>query len=78
MKRLIFHLAGILILCGLVLSGCSGNKNPDQVKKDKKPSTERAVDAIKELGSKPMEKARATQQLGEERTKAIDDAVESQ
>ncbi len=74
MRKLVFHLSAILILFCLLLPGCSGSKKPDQAKEDTKNSTVQAVDAVKEL-RKPIEKARAAQQLGDERVNAIDDAV---
>ena len=75
MKKLLFHLTAFLILFCLALSSCSRSKDPDQEKVGKRTSTEQAADAVKEYGSKPIEKARAAQQLGEERTNAIDDAL---
>ena len=78
MKKSVFHLTAILILFCLVLSGCSGNKNQDQAKEDKKTSTEQAVQAIEEYGHRPIDKARAAQRLGNERTDAIDDALKKQ
>jgi hypothetical protein len=36
------------------------------------------VEAIKEYDKKPIDKARAAQQLGEERSKAIDESVKGQ
>ncbi len=75
MKEYGFKLTAILILFCLVLSGCSGSKNQDQAKEEKKTSTEQAADAVKEYGAKPIDKARAAQRIGEERTGAIDEAV---
>ncbi len=75
MKRFSSRLAAILLLFCLALSGCSGSKNQDQAKESKKTSTEQAADAIKEYGARPIDKARAAQQIGVERTDAIDEAV---
>jgi uncharacterized protein YceK len=75
MTKLILHLSVIPILFCLILSGCSGSKNQDQATEGKKSSTGQAVDAMKEYKARPMDKARATQQLGEQRTNAIDDAL---
>jgi uncharacterized protein YceK len=75
MKKLVFHPTAILFICCLVLSSCSGSKSQDQAKEGRKTSTGQAVDAIKEYSARPINKARAVQQLGEERTNAIDDAV---
>ena len=75
MKKLVFHLTVVSILFCAVFSGCSRSETPDQAKVAEKTSTEQAADAIREFGAKPIEKTRAVQQLGEERTKAIDNAV---
>lgn len=74
MKKIIFQLTVVSIL--FCLAACSGSKDQDEAKEGKKPSTGQAVKAIEEYGAKPIEKARAAQHLGEERTKAIDDALE--
>ena len=75
MKKFVFHLTAVVILFCLVLSACSGSKNPDQAKEGNKTSTEQAADAIKEYRGKHKEQARAAQQMGEERTNAIDEAL---
>lgn len=75
MKKAVCNLLAISMLFCLVLSGCSGSKSQDQEKSAGKSSTEQAKEAIKDFGKKPMDKARATQRLGVERTDAIDDAV---
>ena len=72
-NRIIF-----LTLFCLVLTGCSGGKEADQTKVIDRSRTEQTVEAIKEYGKKPIDKARAAQQLGEERSKAIDESVKGQ
>ena len=47
-------------------------------REETKPATQQAAEAIRDLGKKPIDKARAAQNLGDDRTKAIDEAVESQ
>jgi hypothetical protein len=67
----------IALLC-LALPCCSGSKEPDQTKASDKSRTEQTVEAIKEYGKKPIDNAHAAQQLGEERSKAIDEAAKRQ
>ena len=73
-----FYLIIPLALFCLALPCCSGSKEPDQTKVSDKSRTEQTVEAIKEYGKKPLDKARAAQQLGEERSKAIDEAARRQ
>jgi hypothetical protein len=67
-----------LALFCLVLLCCSGSKEADQTKVSDRPKTEQTVEAIKDYGEKPLDKARAAQQLGEERSKAMDEAAKRQ
>jgi len=67
-----------LLLFAFVFSGCSGGKNPDQGKESSKPTIQQqATEAIRDYGKKPMDAAREAQQMGGERTKAIDEALKS-
>lgn len=68
----------IMVLCYLVVTGCSGSKDVDQAKVSDKSATEQTVDNIRQYGGKPLDKARSAQQLGEERTNAIDEAIKKQ
>lgn len=67
--------AVLLLLCLLGLSGCSKGKETADGKKKEKTVSEQAAEAIREYAKEPMDRARATQQLGEERTEAIDQAL---
>ena len=67
-----------LILFCLVLTGCSGGKEADQTKVIDRSRTEQTVEALKEYGKRPIDKTRAVQQLGEERSKTIDESVGGQ
>jgi PBP1b-binding outer membrane lipoprotein LpoB len=78
MRRSRFYCIISLALICLVLTGCSGSKEAEQTKASGKTATEQTVEAIKDYGKKPIDKARATQQLGEDRTKAIDDVTGKQ
>lgn len=77
MKKLIIL---AVALAALFLAGCNSDKPSvtDQVaKKVDKFNTENAKAIVKEIKT-PIEKARMTQNLGEERTKAIDQALQNQ
>ena len=65
----------VISFIGLALFGCSGNSNSEGKKEAKKDSTEQTKEAIKEYGTKPIGKARAAQQAGQDRTDAIDNAL---
>lgn len=75
-KRVLFHLLFPLVLVLMTLSGCSKNEEP--AKASEKATTSQAAEAIKEYGQKPMDKARAAQRMGDERTTAIDEATKKQ
>ncbi len=72
-----YRIIPLALMC-LVLTCCSGSKDAEQGKASNRTATEQTVEAIKDYGKKPMDKARAAQQTGEERTKAMDEAVKGQ
>ena len=78
MAKAIFCRITILVFVCLVLTGCSGSKDVEQAKVSDKSATEETVDNIRQYGGKPLDKARAAQQVGEERTNAIDEAIKKQ
>ncbi|MCE5244895.1 MAG: hypothetical protein ABFD98_18770 [Syntrophobacteraceae bacterium] len=59
------------------LCACSGGGGPDEAGEGGKNKTtsEQAAEAVKDYGAKPIGKARAAQQVGQERTDAIDNAL---
>jgi hypothetical protein len=78
MRRARFYCIISLALFCLVLTGCSGSKEAEQTKAVGKTAIEQTVEAIKDYGSKHIDKARATQQLGEDRTRTIDNVTGKQ
>jgi hypothetical protein len=68
----------VLALLVLIFAfpSCSREKEPGKEGSNAKPVTRQATEAIQDFGKKPIGKARAAQQLGDERTEAIDQAVE--
>jgi len=78
MRKVGFYIIIPLALFCLALPCCSGSKEPDQTKASDKSRTEQTVEAIKEYGTRPLDKARAAQQLGDERSKAMDEAAKRQ
>lgn len=75
MRKTVSSLVAIVLFLTSGLWGCSGGKKEEQAKKPEKPATERAKEAIQDYGRKPIDKARAAQQIGDERTKAIDEVT---
>jgi hypothetical protein len=78
MRNAGFYLIIPRALCCLALPCCSGSKEPDQTKVSDRSKTEQTVESIKEYGKKPLDRVRAAQQLGDERSKAIDESVKGQ
>ncbi len=67
-----------LLVSMFAFCSCSKAKDAQKEGQETKPATQQAAEAIRDLGKKPIDKARAAQNLGDDRTKAIDEAVESQ
>jgi len=76
-KAAFFSIVSLLLFC-LVFTGCSGGKEAEQPKASVKAATEQTTEAIRDYGKRPIDAARAAQQLGDERTKAVDEAVKNQ
>ncbi len=68
----------IVVVAGGGVVACSKGKGSQEAAKTGTGSTTtpQAAKAIEEYGKGPLDKARATHRLGEERTKNIDRAVE--
>lgn len=64
-----------LIVSLSAFCSCSKAKDAQKEGKDSKSATQQAAESIRDFGKKPIDKARATQELGDDRTKAIDEAV---
>jgi len=77
MKRLT---AILLVISALFLAGCSSDEPTvtDQVAEKVDQINTKNADAIVKHIKTPIEKARMTQNLGEERTQAIDEAMKNQ
>jgi len=69
-----------MLLCALFLVACSSDDKSvtDQVSEKVDRINTKNADAIVKHLKTPLEKARATQNLGEERSKAIDQAMQDQ
>ena len=66
----------LAILAAFALSVCACSKDQGSEKvKGTGVTTQKAAKTIEEYGKRPIDKARATQALGEERTKSIDEAL---
>jgi hypothetical protein len=75
MKKAIYYGVIATALVCMALAGCSGNKDSEPAKANSKTATQEAAEAVKEYGKRPLDKARAAQQMGEDRVNAIDEAV---
>jgi len=62
-----------LIVFLFVFGACS--KGNESQREEARPSTQQAAEAIRDIGKKPIDKAKAAQELGDERARAIDAAV---
>lgn len=65
----------VLVVSLLAFCSCSKAKEAQKEGKDTKSAAQQATESIRDLGKKPIDKARETQKLGDDRTKAIDEAV---
>jgi hypothetical protein len=74
MKRICWLLAALLLFAWF--PGCSKKEKAPEAQRAN-PSTEQATDAIRDFGQRPIDKARETQRLGEDRTRAIDEAMKN-
>jgi hypothetical protein len=75
MKEFRYLAVAALMVFLFAFCACSKGKEAQTETKDTKPATQQAAEAIRDLGKKPIDKARAAQHIGDERTKAIDEAV---
>jgi len=60
---------------GVLLSGCSQNKDKEPVEVKIDPVAEETARQIRKELRTPIDKAQKTQELGDERTEAIDQAL---
>jgi hypothetical protein len=57
---------------------CSCSKGKEAQEEEARPVAQPAAEAVQDFGKKPMDKARAVQKLGDDRTRAVDEAVGSE
>lgn len=74
MKKSFVLILLLFLLSGISLMSCS--KENEQPEEGGKKLTDKAAETIEKKIRTPMDKARATQSLGEERTDAIDKGVQ--
>ncbi len=65
----------VAVFACMTLASCSKSAPPETASVDSRPVTEQAKEAIQDYGRRPINKARMTQDLGEQRTQAMDAAV---
>jgi hypothetical protein len=66
----------ILTALALTVSACSKENVQEKKQVEAKSSVQQASEVIEAYTKKPVEKAKKTQTLGEDRTKGIDEALE--
>lgn len=57
---------------------CSRVDKKQEKAKAARPAAGQAAEAIRDFGKRPIDRAKATQKLGDERTRSVDEAVRSQ
>jgi|GEM_PF-2636778 len=67
-----------VLLLASVLSGCSKGRDADQNGESSKTMTQQATEIIGDYGKKPIDSAWETQRIGQERARAIDEALKSE
>jgi hypothetical protein len=67
----------VSVFLALAASACSKEKSHEDQGRGIKTSTHQAAEAIEEYGKRPVDKAKKTQSLGEDRVRGIDEATEN-
>ncbi len=65
----------VAVFASMPLASCSKSAPPETASVDSRPMSEQAKEAIQDYGRRPINKARMTQDLGDQRTQAMDAAV---
>jgi hypothetical protein len=70
----------LVLLVFVVLAGCSGSKDKDTeaVQTRDASAPNQTAESIRDYGRRPLDKARAAQQMGDERVEAMDEAIKKQ
>lgn len=76
-KRGLCFFVVALGLIALTLVSCSQSESTEKAAVQSRPFTEQAKEAIQDYGRRPINKARMTQSLGDERTEAMDAAIKA-
>jgi len=69
------HLVPVLVFFALTVSACTKEKSTEKEGGGIKTSTQQAKEAIEEYGKRPLDEAKKAQALGEDRARAVDQAV---
>ena len=77
MKRSLKCFAVISLFLCAVLAGCSQSQEQETEKSSVEVMTDKVAEKAVNKIRTPMDKARLTRELGEERTKAIDEALQN-
>jgi hypothetical protein len=78
MRKIVFYAAIALVTCFAGFSACTRNKDKEAEVVKVDPASEETANKIRKTLRAPIDKARHAQDLGEERTNAIDEATKRQ
>jgi hypothetical protein len=78
MRKIAFYVAVALVTCLAGFSACTRNKDKEAEVVKVDPTSEETANKIRQTLRAPIDKARQAQDLGEERTNAIDEATKRQ
>ncbi len=65
----------LLVLCCLAIPGCSREEEPAKHWTELTPEQQKAKEAIRDIGKKPIDEARATKDMNLDRDKVLDNAI---
>ncbi len=65
-----------LVFCFIAVSACSREKSAEKEKAAIKPSTQQTVDAVRDIGRRPIDAAKKAQAQGQSRAEEIDKQME--
>lgn len=69
-------IVALLMFCFIGVSACSREKSAEKEKAAIKPSTQQTVDAVRDIGRRPIDAAKKAQAQGQSRAEGIDKEME--
>jgi hypothetical protein len=78
MKKIMFYCAAAVIACCLGCSACSRSSDVESKPAKVDPASEETAKQFRKTLRSPIDKAQQTQEMGDERTNAMDEAIKKQ